>query len=97
MIAAFFDTDHLRDGSDVDHQFGLHQPHVEQRPEGLAAGQRFRGDVFAAEQRQGSAELTRPLVIEARRFHAATPALSACFVLAAAIASSTRRGVIGET
>src|SRR5947209_17936342 len=97
MIGIFFDADHLVNCGDVDDHVRLHEPHVEQRPERLAAGEHFRGDIFASQQCEGRTQIARALIVETRRFHAGTPAVSACFDFAAEIAWSTRRGVTGET
>ena len=88
-VALVPDRAQLRQRADVDQQLGLREPQVEHRPERLAARDELRAVPAAREQPEGRVERPRLLVVERCRLHRVPDR-------AAAIAASSRRGVIGH-
>ena len=92
FVAAALGLLELGKPGDVDDQLRLDQPQIEHRPERLATGDDFGGSVGLVQHGKRRLQIARTFIGERRRFHAAGLSASR----AARIASTTRRGVIGE-
>ena len=90
-VRVLADGRQLGDARDVDQQRRLGEAQVEHRAQRLAAGQHL-GTRRAGEHLQRFGHRRWPRVVEGYRLHAA-----AAFARARSIASTMRRGVIGET
>src|SRR5262249_44332881 len=97
-VSFLFNLPKFLDAGDIHEEIGLDQAHVKHRPQRLTAGYNLDGTSVLGEQRQRCLDIQRTRVSEIDWLHLSSSSNStgAFLRLAAAIASSTRRGVIGE-
>ena len=100
LVGALVEPAKLLDPGDIDQQIGLHQSHVQHRAQRLAAGHDLDRHALVGDQFKSRTDFAGTSVVEIDRLHARAPSadLEGCrfLFLASSIASSTRRGVIGE-